>query len=63
MTDLTKFTEHFKNIGNFDENKTILLSKLYDCSFELSYSLAYRQKIDPKPYVDAMMEKIKNLNS
>ena len=39
-----------------------MLSKLYDNSYELSYSLAYRKKIDPKPYVDAMMEKIKSLS-
>ena len=38
-----------------------MLSKLYENSFELSYSLAYRKKINPKPYVDAMMEKINEM--
>ena len=60
LTDMTKFTETYNNMNNFSEEKAILmLSKLYENSFELSYSLAYRQKVDPKPYVDAMMEKIK----
>ena len=44
----------------FDEKKTLLmLSLLYENSFELSYSLAYRKYVDPQPYVDAMMDKIK----
>ena len=64
LTDLTKFTEEYKKIADFDEEKTILLlSKLYDCSFDLSYSLAYRQKVNPKPYVDAMMKKIEDISS
>ena len=41
----------------------LMLAKLYENSFELSYSLAYRQKIDPKPYIDAMMSKIKEIYS
>lgn len=60
LTDMTKFTEEFNKMKSQDDEKTILmLSKLYENSFELSYSLAYRKKIDPKPYVDAMMLKIK----
>jgi UDP-N-acetylglucosamine 2-epimerase len=60
ITDITKLTEEFNKIESFDEKLTIkVLSMLYENSFELSFSLAYRQKVDPKPYVDAMMEKIK----
>ncbi len=60
LTDLTKFTEEYNKMKDYSDEKNILmLSKLYENSFELSYSLAYRQKVDPKPYVDAMMEKIK----
>ena len=64
LTDMTKFTETYNNMNKFSEEKAILmLSKLYENSFELSYSLAYRQKVDPKPYVDAMMNKIKEISS
>ena len=63
LTDLTKFTEEYNKMKNYSDEKNILmLSKLYENSFELSYSLAYRKKIDPKPYVDAMMTKIKKLS-
>ena len=64
LTDLTKFTEEYKKIENFDKEKTILLlAKLYENSFELSYNLAYRKmKIDPKPYIDAMMKKIREIS-
>lgn len=63
LTDLTKFTEEYKKIEKFNEELTIkMLSKLYENSFELAYSLAYRQEIDPKPYVDAMMNKINQIN-
>lgn len=59
ITDLTKFTKELKKIKEFNEDQTIkLISNIYENSFELSYSLAYRKKIDPKPYIDAMMEKI-----
>ena len=64
LTDMTKFTEEYNNMKSYNDEKTILmLAKLYENSFELSYSLAYRQKIDPKPYVDAMMSKIKEIYS
>ena len=60
LTDITKFTEEYKKMKSFNEEITIkTLSKLYENSFELSYSLAYRKKVDPKPYVDAMMVKIR----
>ena len=61
VTDLTKLTEEYSKIENFDKELTTkMLSKLYENSFELSYSLAYRQKkVDPTPYVDAMMVKIR----
>jgi len=64
LTDLTKFTDEYKKISKFDKEKTILvLSKLYENSFELSYNLAYRgKKIDPKPFIDAMMEKLRQLD-
>ena len=59
ITDLTKFTKELKKIKEFNEDETIkLISNIYENSFELSYSLAYRKKIDPKPYIDAVMEKI-----
>lgn len=62
LTDLTKFTYEYNKLNNYSDEKNILmLSKLYENSFELSYSLAYRKKIDPKPYVDAMMEKINEM--
>ena len=57
---MTKLTEEYNKIESFDEKLTIkVLSILYEKSFQLSYSLAYRQKVDPKPYVDAMMVKIR----
>jgi len=70
LTDMTKFTEEYNKfteeynkMKNFSDEKHILmLAKLYENSFEISYSLAYREKIDPKPYVDAMMAKIKDLS-
>ena len=64
-TDMTKFTEEFKKIGKFDEKKTLLLlAKLYENSFELPYSLAYRNiYVDPKPYVDAIMDKVNKIVS
>ena len=61
-TDLTRLTEEIKKIGEFDEKKTLfMLSFLYENSFALSYSLAYRKYVDPQPYVDAMMLKIEEV--
>ena len=38
LTDLSRFTEVYKKIGNFDKEKTILmLAKLYENSFEEHY--------------------------
>ena len=45
LTDLTKFTEEYKKLSEFSKEKNILmLAKLYENSFELSYNLAYRKK-------------------
>lgn len=62
LTDMTNFTEEYKKIGQFDENKTILLiSKLYENSFEEHYD-RNNITLDPKPYIDSIMEKIKKIN-
>ena len=59
---MTNFTEEYKKIGQFDENKTILLiSKLYENSFEEHYD-RNNITLDPKPYIDSIMEKIKKIN-
>ena len=47
VTDLTKLTEEYYKIENFDKELTLSAIKLYEKSFQLSYSLAYRQKVDP----------------
>lgn len=62
LTDMSKFTEEYKKIGEFDEKKTLsILAKLYENSFEEHYD---RQNItlDPKPYIDLMMKKIKKIS-
>lgn len=59
---MSKFTEEYKKIGEFDEKKTVsILAKLYENSFEEHYD---RQNItlDPKPYIDLMMKKIKKIS-
>ena len=64
LTDMTKFTEEYKKISEFNENKAIkMLSKLYENSFEISYALAYREKINPQPYIESMMSKLKQIKS
>ncbi len=62
LTDMTKFSEEYKKIGEFDELKTILLlAKLYESSFDEHFDRA-SITTNPTPYIESMMAEIDKIS-